>query len=151
LIRTMYSTHSIKYLADTGPFMPSLPLAIGFSFALQHLANDVPTANLIRWPSWHQMNDPRAGITALPHDRSILSPSSPDPARQCSTAEPPFFCPCLKIIYDLMLYRNFKSIKPPEEKNRSVLNLSPRMTVASIDSGNLLRNEKSHQEELSSR
>jgi hypothetical protein len=28
---------------------------------------------------------------------------------------PFFFCGGLKIIYDLLLYRSFKAIKPPEE------------------------------------
>jgi MFS family permease len=122
LIRTMVFTHiPSNILLILVPLMPSLPLAIGvllLRFSISQM--DVPTRQ--SYTMAVVAPDERsaaAGITGIARTTGAsLSPVVTGPllANAALLSLPFFLSGGLKIIYDLMLYRNFKSIKPPEEK-----------------------------------
>ena len=103
------------------PFMPSLPFAVGLlllRFSISQM--DVPT----RQSYTMAVVDPdersaASGVTAIA--RSVGASISPVltglffsiPAL---LSIPFFLSGSLKIIYDLTLFRQFRSVKPPEEK-----------------------------------
>ena len=103
------------------PLMPSLPLAIGLlllRFSISQM--DVPTRQ--SYTMAVVAPDERSaasGVTTIA--RSVGASLSPVltgiflgiPAL---LSAPFFFSGGLKIIYDLLLWREFRSIKPPEEK-----------------------------------
>jgi len=122
LIRTMVFTHiPSNILLILVPLMPSLPLAIGvllLRFSISQM--DVPTRQ--SYTMAVVAPDERsaaAGITGIARTTGAsLSPVVTGPllANAALLSLPFFLSGGLKIIYDLMLYRNFKAIKPPEEK-----------------------------------
>jgi MFS family permease len=122
LIRTMVFTHiPSNILLILVPLMPSLPLAIGvllLRFSISQM--DVPTRQ--SYTMAVVAPDERsaaAGITGIARTTGAsLSPVVTGPllANAALLSLPFFLSGGLKIIYDLMLYRNFKSVKPPEEK-----------------------------------
>jgi MFS family permease len=122
LIRTMVFTHiPSNILLIMVPLMPSLPLAIGFlllRFSISQM--DVPTRQ--SYTMAVVAPDERsaaAGITGIARTTGAsLSPVFTGPllANAALMNLPFLLSGGLKIVYDLLLYRSFKAIKPPEEK-----------------------------------
>lgn len=122
LIRTMVFTHiPSNILLILVPLMPNLPLAVAvllLRFSISQM--DVPTRQ--SYTMAVVAPDERsaaAGITGIARTiGASLSPAFTGPllANAALMNVPFFLSGGLKIIYDLMLYRNFKAIKPPEEE-----------------------------------
>jgi MFS family permease len=122
LIRTMVFTHiPSNILLILVPLMPNLPLAIAvllLRFSISQM--DVPTRQ--SYTMAVVAPDERsaaAGITGIARTTGAsLSPVFTGPllANAALLNVPFFLSGGLKIVYDLMLYRSFKAIKPPEEK-----------------------------------
>ncbi len=122
LIRTMVFTHiPSNILLIAVPLMPNLPLAIAvllLRFSISQM--DVPTRQ--SYTMAVVASDERsaaAGITGIARTTGAsLSPVFTGPllANAALMNLPFFLSGGLKIIYDLLLYRSFKAIKPPEEK-----------------------------------
>ena len=122
LIRTMVFTHiPSNILLILVPLMPNLPLAIAvllLRFSISQM--DVPTRQ--SYTMAVVAPDERsaaAGITGIARTTGAsLSPVFTGPllANAALMNVPFFLSGGLKIIYDLILYRSFKAIKPPEEK-----------------------------------
>ena len=122
LIRTMVFTHiPSNILLILVPLMPNLPLAIAvllLRFSISQM--DVPTRQ--SYTMAVVAPDERsaaAGITGIARTTGAsLSPVLTGPllANAALMNVPFFLSGGLKIIYDLLLYRSFKAIKPPEEK-----------------------------------
>jgi MFS family permease len=123
LINTMVFTHiPSNILLMLVPLMPNLPLAIALlllRFSISQM--DVPT----RQSYTMAVVDPdersaASGVTGIA--RSVGASLSPVltgiflgiPAL---FSFPFFLCGGLKIVYDLLLYREFQTVKPPEEKS----------------------------------
>jgi MFS family permease len=121
LIETMVFTHlPSNVLLILVPLMPTLPLAIAvllLRFSLSQM--DVPT----RQSYVMAVVDPdersaAAGVTGIARTvGAAVSPSfSSVLMASGGTAALPFFLAgSLKIVYDLLIYRDFKSVRPPEE------------------------------------
>ncbi len=122
LIKTMVFTHiPSNILLILVPLMPNLPLAIAMllvRFSISQM--DVPTRQ--SYTMAVVAPDERsaaAGITGIARTTGAsLSPVFTGPllANAALMNLPFFLSGGLKIVYDLMLYRSFKAIKPPEEK-----------------------------------
>jgi MFS family permease len=122
LIRTMVFTHiPSNILLILVPLMPNLPLAIAvllLRFSISQM--DVPTRQ--SYTMAVVAPDERsaaAGITGIARTTGAsLSPVVTGPLlADAALMNLPFFISGgLKIVYDLLLYRSFKAIKPPEEK-----------------------------------
>jgi len=122
LIRTMVFTHiPSNILLILVPLMPNLPLAIAMlllRFSISQM--DVPTRQ--SYTMAVVAPDERsaaAGITGIARTTGAsLSPVFTGPllANAALMNVPFFLSGGVKIIYDLLLYRSFKAIKPPEEK-----------------------------------
>ena len=123
LINTMVFTHiPSNILLILIPFMPSLPLAIGLlllRFSISQM--DVPTRQ--SYTMAVVAPDERSaasGVTAIA--RSVGASVSPmiaglffgNPVAWLSSV-PIIACGGLKIAYDLLLFREFRAVKPPEE------------------------------------
>lgn len=123
LINTMVFTHiPSNILLILVPLMPTLPLAIGLlllRFSISQM--DVPTRQSYTMAVVSpDERSAASGVTAIA--RSVGASLSPAltgiffgvPA----LFNLPFFLTGgLKIVYDLLLFREFRSLKPPEEKN----------------------------------
>jgi MFS family permease len=122
LVNTMVFTHiPSNILLILVPLMPNLPLAILvllMRFSISQM--DVPT----RQSYTMAVVDPdersaAAGITGIARTTgSSLSPVVTGPllANSALLSFPFFISGGLKIVYDLLLYKSFKTLKPPEEK-----------------------------------
>jgi MFS family permease len=121
LINTMVFTHiPSNILLILVPFMPNLWLAAGLLLVRYSISQmDVPT----RQSYIMSVVDPdersaAAGITGVARTTgAALAPvfTGIFMTNPLLLASPFVISGVLKIIYDLMLYRNFRSIKPPEE------------------------------------
>ena len=123
LINTMVFTHiPSNILLILVAFAPTLPLAVAFYLARMTLSQmDVPTRQsylvaVVR----EDERTPAAGITNI--SRNIAQAVSPSLAgyilQSLSFISAPFVIGgVLKIVYDIVLYFNFKSIKPSDERN----------------------------------
>ena len=121
LINTMVFTHiPSNILLILVPLMPTLPLAIGvllLRFSISQM--DVPTRQ--SYTMAVVAPDERSaasGITAIA--RSVGASISPALTGLLFSSPALFSVPFflsggLKIIYDLLLYREFRAVKPPEE------------------------------------
>lgn len=120
LIRTMVFTHiPSNVLLMLVPLMPTLALAITMlllRFSISQM--DVPT----RQSYTMAVVDPEeraaaGGVTAVARSAgSSLAPALAGRLMSASLFSIPFFLAGgLKIIYDLMLYRSFRALQPPEE------------------------------------
>ena len=123
LINTMVFTHiPSNILLILVPLMPNLPLAIAVllvRFSISQM--DVPT----RQSYTMAVVDPdersaASGVTTIA--RSVGAAISPALtgliiANPALLSLPFFIAGTLKIIYDLLLYRSFLAVKPPEEAN----------------------------------
>jgi MFS family permease len=124
LINTMVFTHiPSNVLLILVPLMPNLPLAITvllLRFSLSQM--DVPT----RQSYVISVVDPdersaAAGVTGIARTTgAAISPSiSSVLVSSAALASTPFFLAGgLKILYDLLLYRAFRTVRPPEERGR---------------------------------
>ncbi len=122
LINTMVFTHiPSNILLMLVPLMPNLPLAIGIlllRFSISQM--DVPTRQ--SYTMAVVAPDERSaasGVTAIA--RSVGAAISPMLTGLFFSIPflfnaPLFLAGGLKIIYDLLLFREFRSVKPPEEK-----------------------------------
>jgi MFS family permease len=121
LINTMVFTHiPSNILLMLVPLMPNLPLAIGILLARFSISQmDVPTRQ--SYTMAVVAPDERSaasGVTAIA--RSIgasLSPSLTGVLFSIPAlfSAPLFLAGGLKIVYDLLLFREFRAVKPPEE------------------------------------
>ena len=122
LVRTMVYTHiPSNILLILVPLMPNLPLAITVllvRFSISQM--DVPTRQSYTMAVVSpDERSAAAGITGIARTTGAsLSPVVTGPllANAALLNFPFFFSGGLKIIYDLLLYRNFRAMKPPEEK-----------------------------------
>jgi MFS family permease len=125
LINTMVYTHiPSSILLMLVPLMSSLPLAIAVLLARFTISQmDVPTRQsytlAVVTPDERSA---ASGVTTIA--RSVGAALSPSLSGLLisipSLFNLPFFlCGGLKIVYDLVLYRNFRALEPPEEKQPS--------------------------------
>ena len=122
LIRTMAFTHiPSNILLILVPLMPNLPLAITvllLRFSISQM--DVPTRQSYTMAVvTPDERSAAAGITGIARTTGAsLSPVVTGPllANPVLINMPFFLSGGIKIVYDLLLYRSFKAIKPPEEK-----------------------------------
>jgi MFS family permease len=122
LIRTMVFTHiPSNILLILVPLMPTLPLAIlvlMLRFSISQM--DVPTRQSYTMAVVSpDERSAAAGITGIARTTGAsLSPILAGPLLgQASLLSVPFFLSGgLKIVYDLLLYREFRSLRPPEEQ-----------------------------------
>jgi len=124
LINTMVFTHiPSNILIILVAFAPTFPLAVALYLARMTLSQmDVPTRQsyLVAVVKENERTA-AAGITNI--SRNITQSISPSIAgyilQSLSILSAPFVLGgALKIVYDVALYFNFKSIRPPEERNR---------------------------------
>jgi MFS family permease len=121
LINTMVFTHiPSNILLILVPFMPSLPLAIGLlllRFSISQM--DVPTRQSYTMAVvTADERSAASGVTAIA--RSVGASVSPMITGLFFSIPtlfslPIILCGSIKIVYDLLLYREFRAIKPPEE------------------------------------
>ena len=124
LIHTMVFTHiPSNILLILVPLMPSLPLAIAvllLRFSISQM--DVPTRQSYTLAVVSpDERSAAAGVTGVARTiGSALSPPIAVPlVGSAALMSAPFFIAGgLKIVYDLMLYRGFKAVQPPEETSR---------------------------------
>ena len=122
LVKTMVATHlPSNVLLILVPLMPTLPLAVLVllvRFSISQM--DVPTQAVLR----HGRGEPRGAIRGGRHHRRGANDRRGDqPAVRRASCSPgpalinlPFFIAgTLKIAYDLLLYREFVAVRPPEE------------------------------------
>jgi MFS family permease len=122
LINTMVFTHvPSNILLMLVPLMPSLPLAIGVLLARFSISQmDVPTRQSYTMAVVSpDERSAAAGVTAIA--RSVGAAISPlltgiFLSVPFLLSAPFFLSGGLKIIYDLLLYRSFSRLKPPEEQ-----------------------------------
>ena len=121
LVNTMVFTHlPSSLLLMTVPFAPNLPTAIVLFLIRESLVEmDVPTRQSYLVAIVRDEERTRAaGITNL--TRSLGWAAAPMIAgslmRTLSLSAPLLIGPGLKIAYDLLLYRAFRHLKPPEER-----------------------------------
>ncbi len=122
LINTMVLTHlPSNVLLMLVPLMPTLPLAIAVllvRFSISQM--DVPTRQSYTMAVVEpDERSAAAGVTGVARTTgAALSPSLTGALlNQSALLSAPFLIAGgLKIIYDLLLYRSFKTIKPPEER-----------------------------------
>jgi MFS family permease len=124
LINTMVFTHlPSNVLLILVPLMPTLPLAIAVLLLRYSLSQmDVPT----RQSYVMAVVDPdersaAAGVTGVARTTgAALSPSisSVLMASAGYAALPFYLAGGLKIVYDLLVYRGFRNVRPPEERGR---------------------------------
>jgi MFS family permease len=122
LIRTMVFTHiPSNILLILVPLMPNLPLAIIvllLRFSISQM--DVPTRQSYTMAVVEpDERSAASGITGIARTTgSSLSPVVAGPllGHAAMLSIPFFVAGGLKIIYDLLLYRSFRAVKPPEEK-----------------------------------
>jgi len=121
LINTMVFTHiPSNVLLMLVPLMPNLPLAIAVLLARFSISQmDVPTRqSYVMAVVAPDERSAAAGVTAIA--RSIGASAAPVltglflgvPAL---LSLPFYLCGGLKIVYDLLLFREFRAVKPPEE------------------------------------
>jgi len=122
LVRTMVFTHiPSNILLILVPLMPNLPLAIAMlllRFSISQM--DVPTRQSYTMAVVSpDERSAAAGITGIARTTGAsLAPVFTGPllAHAALLSVPFFLSGGLKIVYDLLLYRSFRTIKPPEEK-----------------------------------
>jgi MFS family permease len=123
LINTMVFTHvPSNILLMLVPLMPNLPLAIGVLLARFSISQmDVPTRqSYVMAVVSPDERSAASGVTAIA--RSVGASLSPALTGVLFGIPALFSAPFLlagglKIVYDLLLYRSFVTVKPPEESN----------------------------------
>lgn len=120
LVRTMVFTHlPSSLMLMTLPIVPSLPAAIALFLLRESLVEmDVPTRqSYIVAVVGEQERTRAAGITNLTRNASWTVGPGAAGVLMASLGQgaPLVIGPALKVIYDLLLYRAFRHVKPPEE------------------------------------
>ncbi len=121
LINTMVFTHiPAQILLLLIPLMPNLPLAIGTLLLRNCLSQmDVPTRqSYVMAVVSPDERSASAGVTGIGRTLgSSLAPLIAGPLMgSIALISVPFFLSgSLKIVYDLLLYRGFRTLRPPEE------------------------------------
>lgn len=121
LVRTMVFTHiPSNILLILVPLMPNLPLAVTMlllRFSISQM--DVPTRQSYTMAVVSpEERSAAAGITGIARTTgAALSPVLAGPllASTALFSVPFFLSGGLKIVYDLLLYRSFQGVRPPEE------------------------------------
>jgi len=134
LINTMVFTHlPSNVMLILVPFMPTLPLAVAMLLLRYSISQmDVPT----RQSYTMAVVDPdersaAAGITGVARTTgAAVSPvvSAPLLADPALWAIPFVLAGSVKIVYDVLLYRAFRRIRPPEEGSSGASRASPAAT-----------------------
>lgn len=121
LINTMVWTHiPSNVLLIAVPLMPNLPLAVAvllMRFSISQM--DVPTRqSYIMAVVEPDERSAAAGATTIVRTAaSAISPTLTGLLLGASLLSAPFFLAgSLKITYDLLLYRSFRTLRPPEEQ-----------------------------------
>ena len=121
LINTMVFTHIPSSLAlMLAAIAPTLPVALGLLLIRAALSQmDVPTRSSYVMAVVTEAERPAAAsFTSVP--RSLAAAASPALAGALLAASyqawPLLICGALKIAYDLMLLRQFRHVRPPEEQ-----------------------------------
>ena len=120
LVQTMVFTHlPSNLLLMTVPWMPSLPLAMAMYLIRSSISQmDVPTRQ--SYTVAVVAPDERAaasGVTAIA--RSIgaaLAPWAGGAFLMTGAGAPFYLAGGLKVVYDLLLFRSFRTLRPPEER-----------------------------------
>jgi MFS family permease len=123
LVTTMFVTHlPSNVLLCLVPLMPTLESAVAVllvRFSISQM--DVPTRQ--SYTMAVVAPDERsaaAGITAIARSAgAAVAPALGGLVLSVSLAAPFFVSGGLKIVYDLLLYRGFRALRPPEESRRS--------------------------------
>ena len=123
LINTMVWTHiPSNILLMLVPLMPNLPLAITILLARFSISQmDVPTRQSYTMAVVEpDERSAASGVTTIARSvGAALSPSLTGLLLSASLLNVPFFLAGgLKIVYDLALYHNFRTMKPPEENDK---------------------------------
>ena len=122
LINTMVFTHlPSNLLLILVPIMPTLPLAVAVLLLRYTLSQmDVPTRqSYVMAVVEPDERSAAAGITGIARTTgAAISPSisSVLVSSQSYAALPFYLAGGLKILYDLLVYRDFRNLKPPEEQ-----------------------------------
>ena len=129
LVNTMVWTHlPSSLLLMTVPIAPTLPVAIALFLLRESLVEmDVPTRQSYLVAVVRDEERTRAaGITNLTRNTAwAVAPAvAGNLMRTVSLSAPLVIGPGLKVVYDLLIYRAFRHLKPPEE--RGVVQLSPQ-------------------------
>ena len=122
LVRTMVFTHlPSNVLLALVPFMPTLPLAAGVllvRFSISQM--DVPTRQSYTMAIVEpDERSAAAGVTGVARSLGVAaSPLIAGPLFLTSSfiGAPFVIAGGLKIVYDLLLYRRFQAVRPPEER-----------------------------------
>ncbi len=121
LVNTMVFTHIPANVAlILAAFAPTLPLALALLLVRAALSQmDVPTRSSYVMAVVSEAERPAAAsFTSVP--RSLVAAFSPALAGALFAAAyrawPLVICGTLKIVYDLLLLRQFRHVKPPEER-----------------------------------
>jgi MFS family permease len=120
LVKTMFVTHlPSNVLLCLVPLMPTLELAVAVLLARFSISQmDVPTRQ--SYTMAVVAPDERsaaAGITTIARSAgAAIAPALGGAVLAVSLAGPFFVSGGLKIIYDLLLYRGFRALRPPEEQ-----------------------------------
>ena len=124
LVNTMVFTHlPSNVLLALVPFMPTLQLAVIVLFARFAISQmDVPTRQ--SYTMAIVASDERsaaAGVTGIARSLGVAAApliAGPLFATAALASAPFVISGCLKIVYDLLLYRSFRRMPPPEEQAR---------------------------------
>ncbi len=125
LVNTMVVTHlPSNLLLILVPLMPTLPLAIAVLFLRFSISQmDVPTRQSYTMAVVSpDERSAAAGVTGVARTTgAALSPVIAGPlfASPALMGVPFFLAGGLKIVYDLLLWRSFRALKPPEEGRRA--------------------------------
>ncbi len=120
LVKTMFVTHlPSNVLLCLVPLMPTLELAIAVllvRFSISQM--DVPTRQSYTMAVVApEERSAAAGITTIARSAgAALAPALGGAVLAVSLAGPFFVSGGLKIVYDLLLYRGFRALRPPEEQ-----------------------------------
>jgi MFS family permease len=112
--------HPIQHRPDAGGLAPTLPLALALLLIRAALSQmDVPTrSSYVMAVVTERERAAAASFTSVP--RSLVAAASPALAGALLAAShrawPLLICGALKIVYDLLLLRQFRHLKPPEER-----------------------------------
>jgi len=123
LVKTMVFTHlpSSLFLLIV-PFAPTFPIAAALLLARESLVEmDVPTRqSYVAAMVQPQERVYASGITSLTRTSAWAVTSSVAGAlmQHVAFSAPLVLGGGMKVIYDLLLYRNFRHLRPPEEKRR---------------------------------
>ena len=124
LVNTMVFTHiPSNILLMLVPLMPNLQLAIALLLLRYSISQmDVPTRQSYTMAVVEpDERSAAAGVTGVARTiGASISPvfTGPMLASRALLSMPFFLAGGIKIIYDLMLYRSFRAVNPPEEKSR---------------------------------